>query len=103
MRKDLFTVLTSSYFTFALFVFTGAYCLLNAEQCASNANIVNYADALWFALNASSVGNSNFYPVTNLGRFIGAILILVGYALFTLNIAVISSYFSHKLNKHKER
>jgi voltage-gated potassium channel len=103
MRKDLFTVLTSSYFTFGLFVFTGAYCLLNVERGASDANILNYADALWFSLNASSVGNSNFYPVTNLGRLIGAVLILVGYALFTLNIAVISSYFSHKLKQHKER
>jgi len=83
-------------------VFIGAYCVLNAEKCADNANIITYADALWFALNASSVGNSNFYPVTNTGRLIGAVLILVGYALFTLNIAVISSYFSHKL-KHKER
>ena len=97
--KKIISLLSSTYSAFALLVFLGAYLELRVEAGAEGASICTYGDALWFALNVSSVGDASCTPVTTAGRIIGACLILIGYALFTVNIAVLSSALSHYLSK----
>ena len=46
-------------------------------------NIKTASDALWYSLvTMSTVGYGDQYPVTNLGRVIGAVIIIVGVGLF---------------------
>ena len=97
--KKIISLLSSTYTAFVLVVLLGAYLELRFESGAEGASISTYGDALWFALNVSSVGDASCTPVTPAGRIVGAGLILIGYALFTVNVAVLSSALTHYLNK----
>ena len=99
--KKIISLLSSTYFVFFLVIFGGAWLEYRIESCSSGADILTYPDALWWALNVSSVGDASFSPVTNAGRLVGAGLILIGYALFTVNVAILSSVLTHYLNKNK--
>lgn len=98
--KNLISLLSSTYGVFIIVLFAGAWLELYAESAAMNANILTYPDALWWSLNVCSVGDASLYPVTNTGRLIGAGLILIGYSLFAINVAALSSMISHYLNNH---
>ena len=97
--KRILSILTSTYVAFACMILIGAYGVLHVEQGASGADIQTYGDALWWALNVSSVGDASFSPVTSAGRIIGAALIFLGYALFSINVAVLSAMLQHWLKK----
>ena len=98
--RTLISLLSSTYGVFLIVLFVGAWLELYAESAAINANILTYPDALWWSLNVCSVGDASLYPVTNIGRLVGAGLILIGYSLFAINVAALSSTISHYLNKN---
>jgi hypothetical protein len=52
-------------------------------------------------VNATSIGDSNVYPITVEGRLIGFALIVVGYGLFTVNVGVISASLNHVFSVNK--
>ena len=61
----------------------GSIAILWAERTDPNANITNAADALWYSIvTMSTVGYGDQYPVTDLGRAIGTLIILLGVAVF---------------------
>lgn len=93
--KKLVKILFSTLSIYILVIFSGTYFTLKAEQEDSTANIKGYNDALWWSLNATSIGDSNVYPVTAKGRIIGAFLIVIGYGLFTVNVGAISAGLVH--------
>ena len=73
-------------------IFIGAYGVYYYEQQDKEATIITYEDALWWSVNVSSaVGDCNICPITTGGRIISVILMFVGYALFSINIAVIAN------------
>ena len=102
MKKTV-CFLTVSAAVFAAVLIVGAYLVLALEQGADGASIRTQSDALWWAVNISSVGDANISPVTNAGRFAGAMLILIGYALFTVNVVLISAIFTHIIKHERER
>jgi voltage-gated potassium channel len=60
----------------------GGIFVLGVEQHAANANILTGAEALWWGIvTITTVGYGDFYPVTNPGRLIGAITMLIGIAV----------------------
>ena len=71
-----------------LLAFVAAYlavlCLLTlTERSAPEASIRTFGDALWYSLvTMSTVGYGDLYPVTPLGRFLGAVFILLSLGLF---------------------
>ena len=93
--KKLIKILFSTLTIYIIIIFIGAYLTLKAEQNNLNANIKNYYDALWWSLNATSIGDSNVYPITIEGRIIGSFLIIIGYGLFTINVGTISACLVH--------
>ena len=99
--KKIISLLSSTYFIFFLVIFIGASLEYRIESDIPGASICTYGDALWFAINVSSVGDASCTPITPAGRLVGAGLILIGYALFTVNVAVLSSALTHYLNKNK--
>ena len=61
----------------------GSLEMLNIEQYAPGANITTGSDALWYVIvTISTVGYGDRYPVTNGGRFFGAVIIIIGVGIF---------------------
>ena len=101
--SKLLKILCSTMGVFLLVLFASAYLTWLCESRSPDANIKSYLDSLWWCLHASSVGNSNVFPVTVCGRLTGIFVIVVGYGLFTINVGTISAALSHMLKeKHYE-
>ena len=100
----LVKILGSTMSVFVIVLFASAYLTLLCEAKNPDANIKTYHDALWWCLHASSVGNSNVFPITTGGRLVGAFVIVVGYGLFTVNVGAISAALTHMIkNPHYEK
>ena len=61
----------------------GSLEILHLEQYAPDANITTASDALWYVIvTISTVGYGDEYPVTDGGRFCGALIIIIGVGIF---------------------
>ena len=61
----------------------GSLLVLRVEENAPGANITTASDALWYTIvTISTVGYGDQYPVTQAGRIIGSIIIVVGVGIF---------------------
>jgi hypothetical protein len=61
----------------------GSLAVLWAEEGAPGANIETASDAVWYTIvTMSTVGYGDQYPVTQIGRFFGTIIIVVGVGVF---------------------
>jgi hypothetical protein len=61
----------------------GSLQILRLEQHADGANITSASDALWYVIvTISTVGYGDRFPVTDTGRFMGALIIIIGVAIF---------------------
>jgi hypothetical protein len=61
----------------------GSISILAVEENADGANITSASDALWYTLvTISTVGYGDRFPVTNGGRIIGTLIIVVGVGIF---------------------
>jgi hypothetical protein len=61
----------------------GSLTILAIEHDAEGANITTASDALWYTIvTISTVGYGDQYPVTNLGRLFGVVIIVVGVGIF---------------------
>jgi len=61
----------------------GSMLILWAERGAPDANIVDAEDAFWYVLvTMSTVGYGNQVPVSELGRLVGALIIIFGVGVF---------------------
>jgi voltage-gated potassium channel len=61
----------------------GSLAILLVEHGDPEANILDGIDAMWWVLvTMATVGYGDFHPVTDLGRGVGAAVILVGVGIF---------------------
>ena len=61
----------------------GSIGVLWAEHGVEGANIVSADDAIWYLIvTMSTVGYGDYYPVSDMGRIIGSLIILVGVGVF---------------------
>ncbi len=61
----------------------GSLAVLGVEKGADGSNIETASDALWYTIvTISTVGYGDQYPVTELGRMIGAGIIVIGVGIF---------------------
>jgi len=61
----------------------GSLQMLRLEQDVEGANITNASDALWYVIvTMSTVGYGDQYPITNPGRVLGTVIIVVGVGIF---------------------
>jgi voltage-gated potassium channel len=89
-HHSLFRVLIAAVVT----LFLGAWLVLLFEEKAKGSNIHDYPDALWWAIvTVTTVGYGDRYPVTEGGRVVATILMLVGIGLIGVLTATVASVF----------
>jgi voltage-gated potassium channel len=75
-------------------LFVGAWLVLLFEENAKGGNIHDYPDALWWAIvTVTTVGYGDRYPVTEGGRVVAVVLMLVGIGLIGVLTATVASVF----------
>jgi len=88
------STLLSVAFLVLLVVMFGSVAMVAVEEGAPNANIITGDDALWWSIvTIATVGYGDQYPVTTLGRLIGAVMIIMGVGLFSVVTSYIASAF----------
>ena len=61
---------------------------------AANGNIQTGSDAIWYVIvTIATVGYGDRYPVTNIGRVVGVILMVLGVSVFSVLTSYIASRF----------
>jgi voltage-gated potassium channel len=89
-HHSLFRVLIAVVVT----LFLGAWLVLLFEEKAKGSNIHNYPDALWWAIvTVTTVGYGDRFPVTEGGRVVAVVLMLVGIGLIGVLTATVASVF----------
>ncbi|MGB8020192.1 MAG: ion transporter [Candidatus Nanopelagicales bacterium] len=77
----------------------GSLGVLHLEQYAPGANITSASDALWYTIvTISTVGYGDQFPVTNPGRVVGALIIVIGVGIFGTFTGYLANLF---LSPHK--
>ncbi len=75
-------------------LFVGAWLVLLFEENAKGSNIHDYPDSLWWAIvTVTTVGYGDRFPVTEGGRIVAVILMLVGIGLIGVLTATVASLF----------
>lgn len=75
-------------------LFLGAWLVLLFEKNAVGSNIHSYHDALWWAVvTVTTVGYGDRFPVSEGGRAVAVILMLVGIGLIGVLTATVASFF----------
>jgi voltage-gated potassium channel len=89
-HHSLFRVLIAAAGTLML----GAWLVLLFEENAKGSNIHNYPQALWWAVvTVTTVGYGDRYPMTEGGRVVAAVIMLVGIGLIGVLTATVASVF----------
>jgi voltage-gated potassium channel len=99
------SALLSLLFIAILVLEFGSLLLLRIEADAPGANITTASDAIWYIIvTMSTVGYGDQYPVTNPGRIVGTVIIIVGVAIFgTLTGYLANLFLSPAKRKEAEK
>ena len=83
-------------------VFVGGLAIYITEESA-NSNINNLFDAIyWSFITITTVGYGDISPVSEIGRVISFVIVILGITMISFATSVIVSAFSEKLNELKE-
>lgn len=89
-HHSLFRVLIAAAGT----LFLGAWAVLLFEEDSKTGNIHSYPQALWWAIvTVTTVGYGDKYPVSEGGRIVATVLMLVGIGLIGVLTATVASVF----------
>jgi voltage-gated potassium channel len=90
--------------TFALILLTvGSMAVLYFEDKNPDANIHNGNDAIWWSIvTITTVGYGDRYPVTNGGRVIGMVTMMVGIGIFGVITSFMANAFMAPTKQQRE-
>jgi voltage-gated potassium channel len=83
-----------------IFLLLASAVMYDLEHEAQPRNFPNIPAAMWWGVvTLTTVGYGDVYPITPLGKFIGAIIALAGIGLFALPAGIIASGFAEQLHE----
>ncbi len=95
-------LLATAFAVFILLIFASSLMYF-VESSAQPKSFGSIPDAMWWGVvTLTTVGYGDIYPITPLGRFLGAILAFLGIGIFAVPAGIISSGFSEELQKRKQ-
>lgn len=78
-----------------------AFMIVPLEQSVPGSSIRNLSDGLWWSIQTlTTVGYGDTVPVTDLGRFLGVLMQLVGAIGFGVLIAMVSTSMSRNQEEY---
>lgn len=87
----------------AMLILIGALAVLDVEQSDPQAKITTFGDAAWWAVTTiTTVGYGDLYPVTPIGRFVAAALMMSGIAVLGIVTASIASWLVQRIEENAE-
>lgn len=85
-----------------LLVMASAF-MYHAEHDAQPEAFSSIPAAMWWAVaTLTTVGYGDVYPVTGLGRFLGAVIAILGIGMFALPTGVLGAAFLEEIQRRKE-
>lgn len=101
--KEKATQLISSAMLVSILILIASILMYNVENDDQAGVFTNAFDAVWWAISTlTTVGYGDIYPITPLGRFLAAILAILGIALVAVPTGIISSGFMELINKNSQ-
>lgn len=86
--------------TLPIVLYTAALSVYEAERFADGANITSFGEAVWWAFaSVTTVGYGDRFPVTEDGRFIATMLMVVGIGLFSSLTALLAAWVMGERSK----
>jgi voltage-gated potassium channel len=88
----------------SLLSFCAALAVLDAERSSPDANIIDFGDAIWWAVTTmTTVGYGDRFPVTGTGRLVAFGLMIGGIALLGTVTATLASWLVETVAAEKEQ
>ncbi len=95
--------LLTAFTTCGILVCFSGILMYYIERSAQPEKFTNIGDSLWWAIvTFTTVGYGDMYPVTPLGRILGALIGMIGIGMIAFPTGIISSAFTDVLQKHKK-
>ncbi|NJK68616.1 MAG: potassium channel family protein [Microcoleus sp. CSU_2_2] len=94
-------LIATAFAVFIILIFSSSIMYF-VESSANPKAFGSIPDAMWWGVvTLTTVGYGDIYPITPLGRFLGAILAFLGIGIFALPAGIIASGFSEEVQKRK--
>ena len=96
--------IVTSFFVVLLLLVIASLLIYYAEHDAQPDKFQNAFSGLWWAVaTLTTVGYGDIYPVTVIGRIIGALIAILGIGMVAIPTGIISSGFMEHLQGKKEK
>ena len=87
-----------------LFLLIASTIMFDVEHEAQPNNFPDIPSAMWWGVvTLTTVGYGDIYPITPLGKFLGAIIALLGIGLFALPAGIIASGLVEQIRSKSEK
>ena len=92
-------MIASTFFVFIILILA-SLLIYYAEHDAQPEQFANAFSGLWWAVaTLTTVGYGDIYPITPLGRFLGAIIAILGIGMVAVPTSILSAGFMEMLEK----
>ena len=99
-RSKAQQIVASIFFVFIILILA-SLLIYYAEHDAQPDQFENAFSGLWWAVaTLTTVGYGDIYPITPVGRVLGAIIAILGIGMVAVPTSILSSGFMEKLEKH---
>jgi voltage-gated potassium channel len=102
-REKIREILVSLFMVFLLLI-VASLLIFYAEHDAQPQQFANAFSGLWWAAaTLTTVGYGDIYPITPIGRILGAVIALLGIGMAAIPTGILSAGFVELLEKRKQK